>query len=195
MSRFRLTCVGVEPLLMHNARLSNPLDEVTKLTKRISAKRGNKTEEDHEELARLEHWGGLYFDEKLGPFLPAQNFERCLVDAARITKAGKKIERGVFIETNVNPVDYEGPRSIDGLWKDENFRHMTSVSVSQRRVMRCRPMFRQWAVYADGQYDPAVINLDELQQIAGTAGRMIGLGDWRPRFGRFTATVEKLADV
>jgi hypothetical protein len=179
---------------MHNARLSNPLDDVAKLMKRITAKR-TKTEEDHEELARLEHTGGLYFDENLGPFLPGQNFERCLVDAARITKAGKKIERGVFVGTNVNPIDYDGPRTVEALWKDENFRHMASVKVGTNRVMRTRPMFRQWSVYADGEYDPAVINLDELQEIADTAGRMIGLGDWRPRFGRFKATVEKLANV
>lgn len=194
MARFRLTCVGTEPLLMHNARLANPLDEVAKLMKRTTAKR-TKTEEDYEELARLEHWGGLYFDEQLGPFLPGQNFERCLVDAARITKSGKKIERGVFIESNVNPVGYDGPRTIELLWKDENFRHMASVKVGMSRVMRTRPMFRNWSVYADGQYDAAVINLDELREIAGTAGRMIGLGDWRPRFGRFTVTIEKLSDV
>lgn len=192
MARFRLTCRGTTPLLMHNARLSNPLDEIAKAMKRVSAKR-TKTEEDYEELARLEHLGGLYFDPDVGPFLPGQNFERCLVDAARITKAGKKIERGVFVETDVNPVAYDGPRSVDDLWKDQNFRHTASVKVQTSRVTRTRPQFRQWATEADGVFDPAIINLDELVEIAATAGRMIGLGDWRPRFGRFEATVERLA--
>ncbi|MGD9604456.1 MAG: hypothetical protein AB7V59_21790 [Gammaproteobacteria bacterium] len=192
MARFRMTCTGTTPLLMHNARLSNPLDEIAKAMKRVTSKR-TKTEEDHEELARLEHLGGLYLDPDLGPYLPGQNFERCLVDAARITKSGKKIERGVFVETNVNPLAYTGPRDVDGLWKDENFRHSASVKVGTNRVTRTRPQFRQWAVEAEGQYDPAVINLDELAEIAGTAGRMIGLGDWRPRYGRFEALVEKVA--
>lgn len=191
MARFRITCTGTTPLLMHNARLSNPLDEVAKAMKRISSKR-TKTEEDHEELARLEHMGGLYFDSDAGPYLPGQNFERCLVDAARITKSGKKIERGVFVETNVNPVAYRGPRTIEGLWKDDNFRHSASVKIGTNRVTRTRPQFRDWTVDAEGVYDPAVINLEELAEIAGTAGRMIGLGDWRPRFGRFEATVEKI---
>jgi hypothetical protein len=192
MAHFRLTCVGTVPLLMHNARLSNPLDDIAKAMKRVSSKR-TKTEEDHEELARLEHMGGLYFDRDLGPYLPGQNFERCLVDAARITKSGKKIERGVFVTENVNPIAYDGPRDIDGLWKDENFRHSASVKVGMVRVTRTRPQFRQWTVDTEGEYDPAVINLDELGEIAGTAGRMIGLGDWRPRFGRFVATVERVA--
>lgn len=191
MARFRITCTGTTPLLMHNARLSNPLDEVAKAMKRISSKR-TKTEEDHEELARLEHMGGLYFDSDAGPYLPGQNFERCLVDAARITKSGKKIERGVFVETNVNPVAYRGPRTVEGLWKDDNFRHSASVKIGTNRVTRTRPQFRDWTVDAEGVYDPAVINLEELAEIAGTAGRMIGLGDWRPRFGRFEATVEKI---
>jgi hypothetical protein len=36
-----------------------------------------------------------------------------------------------------------------------------------------------------------VIDLAELVSIAETAGHLIGLGDWRPRFGRFTATVTR----
>lgn len=192
MSRFRLTCVGTHALLMHNSRLSNPLDPTAKAMKRITSKR-IKTEEDHVALAQLEHAGGLYFDPDLGPYLPGQNFERCLVDAARITKSGKKIERGVFIDSDINPLFYDGPRDAELLWKDENFRHSASVKVGTQRVTRTRPQFRQWKVDAEGQYDPSVINLQELAEIADTAGKMIGLGDWRPRFGRFVATVEKIS--
>lgn len=191
MARFRMSCVGTHALLMHNARLSNPLDEIAKAMKRVTSKRV-KTDEDHEELARLEHSGSLYLDSEVGPHIPGQNFERCLVDAARITKAGKKIERGVFVETDVNPISYDGPRDLDGLWKDENFRHAASVKIGTNRVTRTRPQFRRWIVEAEGTYDPAIINLGELQEIATTAGLMIGLGDWRPRFGRFAAAVEQI---
>lgn len=192
MARFRMTCTGTTPLLMHNSRLANPLDEIAKAMQRISKKQ-RKTEEDYEELARLEHMGGLYFDPEVGPFIPGQNFERCLVDAARITRAGKSIERGVFVDTDVNPVSYDGPRDQDALWKDQNFRHTTSVKIKQSRVTRTRPQFREWVTAAEGEYDPAVLNFYQLAEIAGTAGRMIGLGDWRPRFGRFMVTVEKIA--
>lgn len=192
MARFRITCTGVKPLLMHNSRLSNPLNEVAKAMKRISGKRV-KTDDDYEELARLEHLGGLYWDDEVGPYIPGQNFERCLVDAGRITKSGKKIERGVFVETDVNPLSYDGPRDIDGLWKDQNFRFAASVKVTTNRVTRTRPYFKEWSVDAEGMFDPAVISVDELREIAQTAGTMIGLGDWRPRFGRFEATVEKIA--
>lgn len=191
MQNFRFHCAGREPLLMHNARLSDPLDEFSKAIKPISAKM-KKTDEDHQRMAQLEFLGGLYYDDQLGPYLPGQNFERCLVDAAKITKAGKKIERGVFITSNVNPVEYTGPRKPEELYEDRNFVSRASSKVQQNRVMRTRPCFRQWEVYADGIFDPALINLAELQQIAQTAGMMIGLGDWRPRYGRFTGTITEL---
>lgn len=191
MIDFRLTFTGTKPLLMHSARLANPLDPATKALRAITSKR-KKTDDDHEEIARLEHLASLYIDDTAGPFIPGQNIERALVDGGRLSKQGMKIQRGVFITTDVNPLGYRGPRDAEGLWADENFRHMASVKVQQSRTMRCRPHFREWTVEADGTLDPAVIDLADLADIATTAGTMIGLGDWRPRFGRFTATVDAL---
>jgi hypothetical protein len=189
--QFRITITGTAELLMHNARLSNPLDPAAKAMKAVSSKRV-KTDDDYEELARLEHLGSLYLDPDVGPYMPGQNIERCLVDAAKVTKSGVKVTRGVFISTNINPLAYKGPRTPEDLWGDENFRHLGSVKVQQNRVMRCRPMFRQWRTAAEGTLDTRVLSLDELRGIAETAGSMIGIGDWRPRYGRFIAEVEKL---
>lgn len=189
--QFRITLTGTAELLMHNARLSNPMDPAAKAMKAVTSKR-IKTDGDHEELARLEHFGSLYLDPEIGPFIPGQNIERCLVDAGKVTKSGVKVTRGVFVSTNINPLAYVGPRDADGLWADENFRHIASVKVQQNRIMRCRPVFRQWRTAAEGTLDTAVLSLDELQSIADTAGAMIGIGDYRPRYGRFTAQVEKL---
>ncbi|MDX3314642.1 hypothetical protein P1S61_37445 [Streptomyces sp. ME08-AFT2] len=189
--QFRITITGTAELLMHNARLSNPLDTAAKAMKAVTSKR-IKTDDDHEELARLEHLGSLYYDPEIGPYIPGQNIERSLVDAAKVTKSGVKVTRGVFVSSNINPLAYKGPRDIDGLWADENFRHMASVKVQQNRVMRCRPMFRTWRTEAEGTLDTRVLSLDELQSIADTAGSMIGIGDYRPRYGRFTAEVTKL---
>lgn len=187
----RITITGRTELLMHNARLSNPLDPFAKAIKAISSKR-TKTDDDHEEMARLEHAGSLYYDPEIGPFIPGQNIERCLVDAGKVTKSGVKVTRGLFVSTNVNPIAYKGPRTPDALWVDENFRHLASVKVQQSRVMRCRPMFREWRTEAEGTLDTTVLSFEELQSIADTAGTMIGLGDYRPRYGRFEALVEKL---
>lgn len=188
MIDFTITLTGSASLLMHNSRLSNPLDPATKALKKYTGKR-NKTDEDHEQIARLEFAGGLYLDPDVGPFIPGENVMRCLVDGAKLTKMGVKVTRGVFIKTDVNPLSYNGPRGEQELW-DAGWRHMASVKVGTSRTMRCRPQFHEWAVQAEGVADPSVLELDDLTTIADNAGSFIGLGDWRPRFGRFTATVE-----
>jgi hypothetical protein len=189
---FRITFEGTGPLLMHNARLSNPLDPAAKAIKRVSGKR-NKTDDDHAEMAHLEFIGSLYHDPDAGPYIPADNVWRCLYDAAKKSKRGPKVKEGVLITTDINPLGgYGGARDAERLWADENFRHFASAKVGQVRVTRCRPIFRTWKIEADGILDANVLDYTELEQIAETAGSLIGLGDWRPRFGRFTATVEKV---
>lgn len=188
--KFTITITGTAPLLMHNSRLANPLDPAAKAVKRVTSKR-TKTDDDYEELARLEHAGSLYFDVDAGPYIPADNIWRALYDGAKKSKRGPKVKEGVFISTDINPLAYRGPRDVDGLWKDEGFRHLASAKVGMQRVMRTRPIFREWATDAEGELDTAILDLPELVQIAETAGHLIGLGDWRPRYGRFSAEVNK----
>lgn len=186
--QFTITLTGTHTLLMHNQQLSNPLHPLTRALADVSGKR-QKTIEDHEEMARREWMGGLYFDPDHGPYIPGMNIERALLDAARLSRQGKSIERGLFITSDINPLQYAGSRDPNILIGDLNFRHMASVKVGTSRVMRCRPMFREWATLAEGELDAEQLDIDDLVKIASRAGSLIGLGDWRPRFGRFTAKV------
>jgi hypothetical protein len=188
--RVRITLEGSTGLLCHNARLANPLDPIVRQMKVISGKR-KKTDEDLERLARLEFEGGLYFDDA-GPFIPGANIEKCIVEGARVTRQGKQVERGLFITDDEVPLVYKGPRLVDELWADEAFRSMMSVKVGTSRVMRCRPLFRGWTLDVHGEMDPGLLNLDTLEAIVTDAGGMVGLGDYRPRYGRFTGTVEPI---
>lgn len=193
--KFRVHLSGIDgsALLMHNARLSDPLDEYARKIKKVSGKR-NKTEDDHREMADLEWLGGIYHDADLGPFVPGQNIERCLCDAAKKIKLGTVVKSALIIESNINALAYDGPRDLTALLNDTNYRHRWSAKVSTSRVMRTRPHFRQWATYADGQFDNTQIDLDQIVQVVGIAGRIIGLGDWRPRYGKFVGHVEQIKD-
>lgn len=185
---FTIRITGTSALLMHNGRLSDPLDPATKALKEITGLR-KKTDEDHEMMSRVEHAGGLYLDPDVGPYLPADNIWRALLDAAKKTKQGVAFKEAVIITSDVNPIAYTGPRDADGLYEDSNFVFRKSVKNQMNRVMRTRPIFPTWATEADGYLDEALLNFRDLSQIAERAGTQIGLGDWRPRFGRFNAKV------
>jgi hypothetical protein len=189
--KVRLTLEGTAPILLHNVRLANPLDAYARAMKEITGKR-KKTDEDFERLARIEFEGGLYFAEGVGPYLPGANIEKCVVEGARITKQGKQVERGVFIIENESPLIYDGPRTVEELWKGGYWSTMAVKPQGRSTVMRTRPMFRQWLVETTAELDPGMLNLDGLRAIVHDAGGMVGIGDYRPRYGRFTATVEAL---
>lgn len=192
MPRFRWTLDGTQPLLMHNCRLADPLDEIAVQMKKLtSLHHTKKTEEVHQELARLEYLGSLYHDEYAGPHIPFLNLERCLLDGARTESKGKRVQRGVAIDPVLHPVVYNGPRDVDLLLKDLNFRNKASVKMpSGGRVIRTRPMFREWSLEVEGTFEPKHISFKELGEYARSAGADTGLGDHRPRFGRFESTVE-----
>ena len=187
MIDFIITMKATRPLLMHNARLANPLDQYAKALKKYTGKR-KKTDEDHEAIAKLEHEGGLYLDPDLGPYVPGENVMRCLVDGAKLTKQGTSVTRGLLIKDDVCPLVYAGPRTPQELW-EQGYKYMASVKVGTQRVMRCRPVFYDWRLEAAGTVDTAVLDLVDVATIAANAGLMVGLGDWRPRFGRFEVEV------
>src|SRR5688572_8352761 len=112
--------VGVAPLLMHNGQLADPLNKWAKAMKKITAKR-KKTDEDYEELSRLEFEGGLYLDDDLAPCIPGINLEGCLVDGAKKSKLGEQFKAAVMIVDNW-PLLYSGPRAVEELWAHGGFR-------------------------------------------------------------------------
>ena len=190
MKHFSITIDGTAPFIMHNSRLADKLDPITRAKAVVSAKR-KKTDEDDLELSRLEWLGGLYFDATVGPYIPADNILKSLTEAARKSKRGKLVEQGLFITTDINPIAYNGPRTTEALWADQNFVFRKTVKQQQARITRTRPIFQQWAAEAEGVYDPAVLDLRDITEFAETAGAYIGLGDWRPRYGRFIAEVKE----
>lgn len=177
---------SVAPLIAHNGQLADPTNYWTKEIKKLSGKR-NKTDADFEQMARLEFFGGLYLN-KSGPVLPAEMFDSMMLAAAKKSKEGPLAKSGVFCLREAS-LEYDGPRIKEDLWTCDNpsFRFVKAVRVGTSRVMRTRPIFHEWACVVTFNVEANVVNparLDEWLQVAGT---VIGLGDWRPQYGRFTA--------
>lgn len=175
--------IGVAPLLQHNGRLVDPADPHTRGIAEISGRR-KKTDADHLEMGRREFLGSLYLDGGK-PCIPAEAIEAAIVKGASKEKRGPAAKAGVLVERNAALV-YDGPTDPAALWADERFRLRVPVKVGQARVMRTRPRFDGWSATLDVRYLPTLVNERDLGTFLVAAGEQVGIGDWRPRFGRFT---------
>lgn len=183
--KFRIT--GVAPLIMHSGLLADPLNKYTRAIKKISANR-KKVDADFEDMARLEWYGSLYLKDGV-PCLPGNNLEAALIgrgSAARSQKMGKQAAAALIVPDDY-PLEYDGPKDIDELWKDERFRLVSKVRIGTASVMRTRPFFKEWAAIVEVLYVPTSLNEDHICQWMEIAGRQVGLCDWRPKYGRFIA--------
>jgi hypothetical protein len=174
---------GTTPLIMHNERLANPFDDLTKEIKAITGKR-KKTEDDLHEMARLEWLGGLYHEDgKI--IVPGYNVLAAIRDGGKLHKLGTAVKRAVLVQEDRLELAYDGPTTPAELFKDKNFVDVRSVKVGAARIMRCRPIFKSWGLCFTLLFDESVIQLDSIKRIVADAGALCGLGDYRPRFGRF----------
>jgi hypothetical protein len=190
-----LTLKGTRPLLQHNIRLVDPLDEYTRaLSKASTVAKSKKTDEAHREMADVEFVGSLYYSEGIGPYVKAEAVERCLKQAAGtgFRGLGTKVQRGVMITSTDGqetvPLLYAGPRDVESLVADHTFRHRGAVKIGQQRVMRTRPRFPNWSLECRVSLDESQVTLAQFKDIATYAGLYIGIGDYRPRYGRFEAS-------
>ena len=197
--KVKVKITGVQPTLMHNNQATNPLNPFAKAMKAIHSKR-KKTDEDFEELARIEWESGLYYSDKVGPYIPAINIEAMLRDAAKKMKLGNAVKQSVRVYPAEIPLQYTGPRDLDGLKKiaysgvpvnGESFMDIRAVKVQQSTIQRARPRFNKWGLEFEIEADDAVFNVDDIVHILANAGSKIGLSDYRPRYGAFEFEILK----
>jgi hypothetical protein len=197
------TINGIGPMLMHNGQTADTLNQFAKAMKKLSGKR-NKTDEDHEALSRLEWWAGLYTDKRLSVdaetcevtaqkgtrlVLPAHLLDSCLREGARKIKAGKQISAGVVVEGDA-ALTVPG-FSVEKASGDDRFLHRCAVRVGTAKIMRTRPILPDWSACFSVCVDVSVCDVELVKQSLENAGRLVGIGDWRPgaprggSYGRF----------
>lgn len=181
--QFRIT--GVSPLLMHNGQLVDPLNPHSRSIAEITKKR-KKTDADHEEVSRREFFGSLYVSNGQ-PCIPAEMIEAALIKGAMKEKRGPAAKAGIIVENNAN-LEYDGPRDPSELWSEPRFRLRVAARIGQQKVMRTRPRFDPWSAEIFIKYLTSLVNHGEVRDWLATAGEQIGIGDWRPRFGRFSVS-------
>lgn len=121
---------------------------------------------------------------------PSEHILGSLIKAAvNFNYEGKKtfrdvIKAGIVVEPDAIPLlDNDG--NIKKMWDEIDAR---PVVIGRARVICWRPKFNKWKL----QFKIQILNDDQLspetlKEILDYAGR-VGIGDYRPRFGRFQVT-------
>jgi hypothetical protein len=189
----RFTITGVSPFIMHSGRLADPLDPASEAIKKVPV--GKKaTRADMKLRSELEFIGGLYLDGKRRIIIPADNLMAVLIAGAKRDKRGKDFAAGVYVDQNAT-LDYwataedgsriAGPTDPQKLCKDQRFVLRIPVKQGTSRIIRTRAIFPHWTATFDVEFDPLQVDRKAVVAALAIAGERIGLGDWRPRFGRF----------
>lgn len=189
MKQIKVKITGTSPLLMHADTFANPLHPMTKAHKELTSKR-KKTDEDHEAIARSEFISSCYWNESGGFHIPGQNLDACLINAAKLQKLGVKFKQGVQVLEDELSLKEKLPATPAALWDDGGYTDARGVKVGTAKIIRYRPLIRTWNTEATVVFNPDVVNEGEVKKALEDAGALIGLGDYRPRFGRFKVEIQ-----
>ena len=187
LKQLEISIRGVSPLLMHNGQTADPLNTFSKQLKAVSGKR-KKTEEDYAEMSRIEWHAALYVDKDGKLIIPSTLLEASIQDGAKKSKLGKAFKSAVFVNDDA-VLDIGSKKKAVDLWGDDQYRDVRGVRVGQARIMRTRPIFNQWACQFTVYYDDEQVNEADVVRAIEDAGTKSGVGDFRPRFGRFEIVV------
>lgn len=185
MEQIRVHITGTAPLMMHADTFANPLHPATKAHKSLTGKR-KKTDDDHLAIARSEFISGAYWTKEDGFFIPGQNMDATLVAGAKLQKLGTHWKRGALVLEDRIKLKHEGPGTPEELWEAPAFVDCRGVKVGQAKLMRYRPIFLSWSAAFTVVLNPDVLNIDEAKKAIADAGALIGVCEYRPRFGRFS---------
>ena len=195
MGIIKVRLTGVSPLLMHSPQGANPLDPLAKELKKITGKK-KKTDEDHQKMSDLDWQLGIYYDEEIGPFMPAENIDKCLVEGGKNFKLGTTILKSCTTMPYRVPLEYDGPRDFKALMESSVHRDSRGVKIGGRStVIRTRPRFNRWALEFDVHFKTEAIDWEDVVRSLEAAGRYCSLGDYRPRYGQFEVEVINIKEL
>lgn len=199
---YQVTVNGTAGLLCSNVENSDPLGEGAKQKAYFSSKK-KKNDEDHLCLRALDwvfsgYWknqgtvkiheakNSVEFHGFSDPYMPGANFLRCLRNAATKWKLGKDVLRSVVV-TNDPLIEYQGSKdALEMYTKDQNY--FSNTAFTSRGVWVQRLLFPDWKCTFELMVDDEILSVSQLNRIITMAGKAEGLGTWRPRFGRFSAS-------
>ena len=126
---------------------------------------------------------------------PCEAFTKAMVKAASGRKFGKQfattlLKGSVFIVEPYSLIETDKGKPATKYNIDRR-----PVVIGKARVLRCRPCWSPWQMRLALEMDKELISAENVLSSLSLAGRIIGIGDYRPEkgggFGRFTAELIK----
>ncbi|HTE48956.1 MAG TPA: hypothetical protein VK675_03560 [Candidatus Paceibacterota bacterium] len=174
--KFKVKIAGIAPLLQ--AKHPTPKEEQEILKRKSSPKAKVK------DLTDKEQFDMHSYKTASGKFMqPSEMIEASLVKAATTFKMeGKKsykdVVKGGLIKDPVEIVHENQKPELDGRWG----RNKSTGGA----VWVCRPCFPKWSLsFTIDLLQDERISPEMLKAILEYAGLYVGIGAWRPKFGRF----------
>jgi hypothetical protein len=116
---------------------------------------------------------------------PGEHIYQAMVKAAaqfQIQGQGKKTYKDDFKGSLlVEPrfIEHENQNAVQ---------HQSPVRIQRARIVRTRAHLSEWSLSFELRLLDDNIPIDVIQAVVKLAGERIGIGDWRPRFGRWKVT-------
>jgi hypothetical protein len=173
--RMAVTVIGTAPLLFH-AWNSEAVDEKAKSAKGSKAK---KTDD-------IESYVYRNYDGYLG--VPGANFAASICLAGKFMQDPRSPRKSALdlCKAGIVPLSIIAP--FEPMTKDWDYEDRRRVTIQRAGITRTRPAMREgWRVTFD-----LLINLSEylnpaiMTKLINDAGRLVGVCDFRPTYGRFS---------
>ena len=177
-----ITVKGVCPLLQNRF----PMPEFGDLSKGGKKSTGSP-DYSQEWRSHLYAAGGKIYQ-------PSSHFEGAIIKAGASFKIqGKRgktyrdlLAASIIIDPEQIPHNMDVPEELDADADKPLYLDVRPVVIQRARIVRVRPAFKAgWELSFEIAVGDDEIQPDLLQDILAMAGKSIGIGDFRPRFGRF----------
>jgi hypothetical protein len=182
---------GVAPLVQHKY----PLPDFATLSKGGKQQTGETDySQEWREYLYVNSYGEVY--------QPAIHFDGCLTKAAvnfkiqgKRGKTYKDLFKGnVFCSPDEILHGIKAPEELDNDADKPLYLDIRPVVVSRARVARIRPAFKPgWKLDFEIEVLDDQIPHNVVNEVLVLAGKTVGIGDFRPKFGRFIVTRFKVA--
>jgi hypothetical protein len=204
--------VGLPPgLLQDNGDRADPDDPIALLKRQYSATKAKlRTESQRRLIETIDFAGGLYGTEE--GLLSVENdeveitgfgqvcvipsaVEAMLVQAAAMRRMRAKAQSGFLLEGPF-PLhsNGRGPLTVEAVFAHRREytlrrRVRTGTGTSRQWIIANRPLFREWSIIVKANYFPSIIEKPQVIDLFELGGRLVGLGSYRPKYGRFEVRV------